>query len=708
MRLLRQILARADEERVASGRHGEDRGLAHGELDRLHLEIVREEHALEAERAADEVGADRPRERRRPGIERGVDDVRRHHRGDGGLPRERAERRDLDPLEVLARALDAREIEVRVDRRVSVAGEMLEAGEHPAAREAARPRAGEGRDAVRRLGERAIADDGVVGPRVDVRDGREAHRDAERPELARLRLGQAGGEVDVPEVADPAHRRQREGGGADPHDASALLIDGDERRCVDGRRVADLARERGHAARAVGASEDVAAEEHDAPARAALERLPLARRELGPGEPDHEDLATESGQLSGHRLWSTTIVRSRSLVKVFLVGACGALGACGGRVTGPPPAEVASPGADGPAAGEPQGRGAGAAGAGAAGAEEHAGSGASSAGVVAAAGGAGASSGGGSAPGGTGGPAPATGPGGAGRAGTPARNAAPVVERPRAPLTVPEARRYMLALINRDRAAHGLAPVELDEGPPTIAGQRHAEDMVRLGYLGHWGSDGSVPEQRHTEAGGADMVLENALCVTDEARRTVDGKPLIDPKQVERAESLFFNEVPPNDGHRRNILKPAHTRVGIGVAQFVETAKELAVPCFAQEFVDGYGTYTPLPRKAKPGATVHVEGTLTNGARPTGVGVARLPLPRPIAASELNRRRSYPVPKPFQMYWGPGFVTPIVAKISGPKIEIDVPLSDKGQPGLYEVSVWAKLAGSEEQTMVSLRTILVE
>jgi hypothetical protein len=266
----------------------------------------------------------------------------------------------------------------------------------------------------------------------------------------------------------------------------------------------------------------------------------------------------------------------------------------------------------------------------------------------------------------------------------------------------------MVALINRDRATQGLAPVELDEGAPSVAGQAHASDMVRLGYLGHWGSDGSVPEQRHTEAGGADMVLENALCFTDEIRRVVDPKPLIDPKQVERAESLFFDEVPPNDGHRRNILKPAHTRVGIGVAQSTETAKELAVPCFAQEFVDGYGTYTKLPVRTKVGANVHVEGMLARGARPTGVGVARVASPKPIAASELNRRRSYPVPKPFQMYWGPGFVTPVVAKISGPKIEIDVPLSDKGQPGLYEVSVWAKIGTSEEQTMVSLRTVVVE
>jgi uncharacterized protein YkwD len=282
------------------------------------------------------------------------------------------------------------------------------------------------------------------------------------------------------------------------------------------------------------------------------------------------------------------------------------------------------------------------------------------------------------------------------------------VARPTKPLTLAEARRYMVALFNRDRATQGLGPVELDEGAPTVAGQAHAEDMARLGYLGHWGSDGSVPEQRHTEAGGSDMVLENALCFTDESKRTLDPKALIDPAQVERAESMFFDEVPPNDGHRKNILKPAHTKVGIGVAQPAPTPTELPVPCFAQEFTDTYGSYAALPKRAKLGTTIRVEGSLAAGARPTGVGVARVGKPLPLSPSELNKRRSYPVPKPFQMYWGPGFVTPVPVKIDGSKFAIEVPLSDHAQPGLYEISVWAKLGTSQEHTMVGLRTILVE
>jgi hypothetical protein len=237
--------------------------------------------------------------------------------------------------------------------------------------------------------------------------------------------------------------------------------------------------------------------------------------------------------------------------------------------------------------------------------------------------------------------------------------------------------------------------------------------MVRLGYLGHWGSDGSVPEQRYTEAGGADMVLENALCFVDEAKRGIDPEPRIAAEQVERAESLFFDETPPNDGHRRNILKPLHKRVGIGVAQSAATAAELAVPCFAQEFIDAYGTFATLPRRAKVGARVRVEGTLSGQAVPTGVGIARVALPQPIGVSELNRRRSYQVPQPYQLYWGPGFVAkgpgpPLVVAITGQTLAIEVPLWQDGQRGLYEISVWAKIPPGREQTLVSLRTIIVE
>jgi hypothetical protein len=274
-------------------------------------------------------------------------------------------------------------------------------------------------------------------------------------------------------------------------------------------------------------------------------------------------------------------------------------------------------------------------------------------------------------------------------------------------MSVPEARRYMVELINRDRSSMGLAPVALDEGAPTRAGQVHAEDMAENGYLGHWGTDGSVPEERFTAAGGADMVLENASCFTDEQHRLLDGAPAIDPAQIEHTESMFFHEVPPNDGHRRNILKPWHKKVGVGIAQPRATPTEIPVPCIAQEFTDDYGDYGGAPKVAHLGERLHVSGKMFAPAKPVGVGLARVDLPRPLTPAAANARRSYPVPQPYQMYWGAGYVTPIPLLVKGEEFAIDVPLGERQKPGLYELSIWAKLPESPDFQIVSLRTIKV-
>src|SRR4029079_18072005 len=101
VRAVLQVLALADEQGVAARPDRLDGRLldrvARG--DRGHLEVVREEHALEADLRAEEARAAPPRERRRAArIERLAHHVRCHHRRD---PRARrgAERRELDLLE---------------------------------------------------------------------------------------------------------------------------------------------------------------------------------------------------------------------------------------------------------------------------------------------------------------------------------------------------------------------------------------------------------------------------------------------------------------------------------------------------------------------------------------------------------------------------------------------------------------------------------
>ena len=165
-----------------------------------------------------------------------------------------------------------------------------------------------------------------------------------------------------------------------------------------------------------------------------------------------------------------------------------------------------------------------------------------------------------------------------------------------------------------------------------------------------------------------------------------------------------MDEVPPNDGHRRNILTPWHSSLGVGLA----LAAGLDVPCMAQELVDDLGDYGDLPRHAKAGSPLAVHGRVRAPARIAGVGLSRVDAPRAKSPSELNRTHAYAIPKPFATYFPRGYKTPIPLEIRGETFSIEVPLGDAGKPGLYGVSVWAKLPGVDGLQMISLRTIAVD
>jgi hypothetical protein len=256
-------------------------------------------------------------------------------------------------------------------------------------------------------------------------------------------------------------------------------------------------------------------------------------------------------------------------------------------------------------------------------------------------------------------------------------------------------------LVNRDRAAAGLAPVVLDEAA-TRAGQRHAEDMARAGYTAHWGTDGSVPEERYSQAGGTDFVQENAGCLADGKARKLEAAPRFSALQLERVEHAFMAEKPPRDGHRRNILKPSHGALGIGVAKPVGV--DLA--CLSQEFVDDFGDYAALPKTVHAGATLHIEGDVKGDVTFGGVGIGRIDLGQPLTAAYLNSTYTYAVPSPQDLYFPKGFVTKMPVELKGKHFRIDVPLGKGGRTGRYEVSVWGKFPGAGSQLeMVSLRVV---
>jgi uncharacterized protein YkwD len=278
--------------------------------------------------------------------------------------------------------------------------------------------------------------------------------------------------------------------------------------------------------------------------------------------------------------------------------------------------------------------------------------------------------------------------------------------RPTGPLGIDAARAYMLALVNADREREGLAPVEVDD-VATRAAQRHADDMVRNGYRAHWGTDGSVPEQRYTEAGGEHLVHENVTCFIDGKQRELAIEPTFSAEELEAAQRTYMDEKPPNDGHRLNILIPTHNRLGVGLAK----AEGLPNVCLAQEFVDAYGDYDALPQVARAGERIVVAGRVHEPAAFGAVGIAKGPLPAELYPSDLNSTSTYTMPEPYATYFPRGFVTPREVAVEGGRFSIALAL-DRG-PGRYAVSVWGRFpqaggnAPPNELGMLSLRTILV-
>ena len=151
--------------------------------DGLHPQIVGDQHAAKPELAAQQLGRDPARQRRRPiGIERRIEHVRRHERLHPGA-RGGGERRQLHPAQALEIVRHDRQLVVRIGARVAVTGEVLAAADQA---RAAQPAPERQRVRRHRLGggaERAVADHRVGGVRVHVEHRREVPADAERRQL---------------------------------------------------------------------------------------------------------------------------------------------------------------------------------------------------------------------------------------------------------------------------------------------------------------------------------------------------------------------------------------------------------------------------------------------------------------------------------------------------------------------------------------------
>jgi len=278
-------------------------------------------------------------------------------------------------------------------------------------------------------------------------------------------------------------------------------------------------------------------------------------------------------------------------------------------------------------------------------------------------------------------------------------------------------REEFLRLINRDRKQFGLPAVKLDALASAVA-DAYCQDQIRNGTTGHFTTDGQAPYMRYAFAGGNDGVSENAAAWS--ANYNFGDRALYE--MMRRSEVEMMREVAPHDGHRRTILDPFATHVGIGLAWDHGEFR------LTQEFVRRYVEWSrPLPRTAYAGDQILCSGRPVQGFSIEAITVHHEPLPQPMAAVTANAIRSYALPDTRREYL-PRLRSRVTLNSAGSISEVrevysdgrrgDFPVNDDGGfafvvplpdgPGVYTIVVWVKAPGVRDAipaSNVSLRVV---
>jgi uncharacterized protein YkwD len=266
-------------------------------------------------------------------------------------------------------------------------------------------------------------------------------------------------------------------------------------------------------------------------------------------------------------------------------------------------------------------------------------------------------------------------------------------------------REHVLKLINRDRALYKLPPVELDLAVSAL-GDEYCRTQIRNRTTGHYTTDGVAPYARFSLAGFNDAVSENAAAWS--ANYEFTGRALYE--MARRSQDAMMAEMPPDDGHKKTMLDPHATHVGIGLAW------ERGEFRLVQEFVRRYIDWTrPLPRAAVLGQPVLTGGKALPGVTIEGITVHHEPLPQPLTAHVASAISTYGLPSKRREY------APRVPRKAGPlslamrgdfslrpdgTFSFTVPFQDG--PGLYTVVVWVRKQGEETTFPASNVSIRVE
>jgi hypothetical protein len=128
---------------------------------------------------------------------------------------------------------------------------------------------------------------------------------------------------------------------------------------------------------------------------------------------------------------------------------------------------------------------------------------------------------------------------------------------------------------------------------PIPSAQQHADSMAYFGYFSHWDTQGFKPYMRYSLLGGTGAVAENAgldSCTTSPPNDSLTTLSDCSLQNIENGLAnsewgMMNNDVACcNNGHRDNILDPAHNRVSLGISYNQASGRVYLV----EDFEDAY------------------------------------------------------------------------------------------------------------------------
>lgn len=275
----------------------------------------------------------------------------------------------------------------------------------------------------------------------------------------------------------------------------------------------------------------------------------------------------------------------------------------------------------------------------------------------------------------------------------------------------------LFRLINRDRKQFGLQPVELDPLASSVA-DSYCRQQIKDRTAGHYGTDGSSPYMRYSFAGGNDGVSENAAAWS--ATYSFGARALYE--MMHRSEEAMMSEVAPHDGHRKTILDPYATHVGIG---FAWEGGEFRI---VQEFVRRYLTFArAIPRNATVDERVMLNARPISGYTVEAITVHHESAPQPMSALTANKIETYSLPDkrrdylprlpgPYRRQVGTGIEEVSTMYRDGRRgdfgraedgsFSFAVPFTEGA--GVYTIVVWVRKDGDKESIAASNVSIKVD